>query len=96
MNFTAIDLFCGAGGLTCGLRDAGFKVLAGVELEAVAAKTYRANHPEHVLYEADIRTLDLQEIMRELRLQPGELDLLAGCPPVKDSLLIELAISAHL
>ncbi|AGO53457.1 modification methylase HgiDII [Serratia plymuthica 4Rx13] len=81
MNFSAIDLFCGAGGLTCGLKDAGFKVLAGVEVEAVAADTYRTNHPDHVLYEADIRTLDPQKIMQELHLQPGDLDLLAGCPP---------------
>lgn len=81
MNFSAIDLFCGAGGLTCGLKDAGFKVLAGVELEAVAAKTYKANHPDHALYEADIRSLDPLEIMKELQLEPGELDLLAGCPP---------------
>ncbi|WP_337048932.1 DNA cytosine methyltransferase [Serratia fonticola] len=81
MNFTAIDLFCGAGGLTCGLKDAGFKVIAGVELEAVAAKTYKTNHADHILYEADIRTLNPLKIMEELQLQPGELDLLAGCPP---------------
>jgi len=81
MSFSAIDLFCGAGGLTCGLKDAGFKVLAGVELEAVAAKTYKANHPEHFLYEADIRSLDPFKVMQELNISAGELDLLAGCPP---------------
>ncbi|CQQ64982.1 DNA cytosine methyltransferase [Yersinia enterocolitica] len=81
MKFSAIDLFCGAGGLTCGLKDAGFDVIAGVELEPVAAQTYRINHPDHALYEADIRTLDPLEIMNELQIQPGELDLLAGCPP---------------
>ncbi|HBY4875062.1 TPA: DNA cytosine methyltransferase, partial [Klebsiella pneumoniae] len=81
MNFTAIDLFCGAGGLTCGLKEAGFKVLAGVELEAVAAKTYKTNHADHILYEADIRSLNPLKIMEELQLKPGELDLLAGCPP---------------
>ncbi|WP_241640771.1 DNA cytosine methyltransferase [Rosenbergiella epipactidis] len=81
MNFTAIDLFCGAGGLTCGLKKAGFKVIAGVELEAVAARTYKANHADHILYEADIRMLSPLKIMGELQLKPGELDLLAGCPP---------------
>lgn len=81
MSFTAIDLFCGAGGLTCGLKEAGFNVLAGVELEAVAAKTYKANHPEHMLYESDIRSLDPFSMMKELQLSPGKLDLLAGCPP---------------
>jgi DNA (cytosine-5)-methyltransferase 1 len=81
MKFSAIDLFCGAGGLTCGLKNAGFTVIAGIELEPVAARTYRANHPDHALYEADIRTLNPLQIMHELNMQPGELDLLAGCPP---------------
>lgn len=81
MALTAIDLFCGAGGLTCGLKQAGFEIKLGVELEHVAAETYRINHPEHSLYEADIRTLDPYVIMKELEIGPGELDLLAGCPP---------------
>lgn len=79
--FTALDLFCGAGGLTCGLKMAGFDVLAGVELNAVAAETYRTNYPDHKLYEADITTLSPESVMTELGLKKGELDLLAGCPP---------------
>lgn len=81
MKLTAIDLFCGAGGLTCGLKGAGFNVLAGVELHPIAAKTYKLNHPDHVLFEQDISQLDPQTIMENLSLSTGELDLLAGCPP---------------
>ena len=81
MALTAIDLFCGAGGLTCGLKQAGFEVKAGVELEPTAAKTYRLNHPDHFLYERDIRELDPLSVMKDLKLKVGELDLLAGCPP---------------
>ncbi|MCM8913220.1 DNA cytosine methyltransferase [Pseudomonas inefficax] len=81
MKPLAIDLFCGAGGLSEGLKAAGFKVLAGVELHPVAAETYRHNHPDHVLFEGDICDLDPMSLMKELELAPGELDLLAGCPP---------------
>lgn len=40
---TAIDLFCGAGGLSLGLRDAGFAVLVGADSDAVAVETHTAN-----------------------------------------------------
>lgn len=80
-KFTAIDLFCGAGGLTVGLQKAGFRVLAAVELNPIAAETYLLNHKNPKLYEADIRKLDPNEVMAHLNIKQGELDLLAGCPP---------------
>lgn len=40
---TAIDLFSGAGGLSLGLRDAGFSVLLGADLDARAVETHTAN-----------------------------------------------------
>lgn len=80
-NYTAIDLFCGAGGLTCGLEQAGFRVLAGVEVLDIAAETYRRNHKKTLLLEDDICNLSPVEVMSALGLKPGELSLLAGCPP---------------
>lgn len=80
-QFTAIDLFCGAGGLTLGLKNAGFRVIAGVEINPIAAETYRTNHPNISLYERDIRKLTADELLCQLDLKPGDLDLLAGCPP---------------
>ena len=77
----AIDLFCGAGGLTVGLQKAGFDVVAGVELWEPAVKTYLLNHPTHRLYDQDIKSLSPRAMMCELDLIKGELDLLAGCPP---------------
>lgn len=78
---TAVDLFSGCGGLSRGLRDASFRVLAAVEIEPKAQATYKLNHPEVSLYEDDIRKLDPAQILVEAGLTPGELDLLAGCPP---------------
>lgn len=77
----AIDLFCGAGGLTLGLKQAGFSVVAGVELNPIAAETYRLNHPDVDIYENDIRLINPTEILSKYNLEQGELDLLAGCPP---------------
>lgn len=80
-NYTAIDLFCGAGGLTLGLKQAGFRVIAGVEINPIAAETFKLNHDDVKLYQMDIREIDPTEILKKAGLQPGELDLLAGCPP---------------
>jgi DNA (cytosine-5)-methyltransferase 1 len=78
---TAIDLFAGAGGLTLGLRWARFRVVGAVEIDSLAAESYRANFPTVHLWEMDIRELSISRVLRELGLRAGELDLLAGCPP---------------
>lgn len=77
----AIDLFSGAGGLTLGLKKAGFDVVAAVELNEIAAKSYSMNHKSELVYRADIKTLSPTKILKDLGLKKGELDLLAGCPP---------------
>jgi DNA (cytosine-5)-methyltransferase 1 len=77
----AIDLFSGCGGLTLGLRQAGFHVIAGVEIDSLAAETYRVNHPKIKVWNSDIRFLSAETIKGELQLRSGDLDLLAGCPP---------------
>jgi len=81
MKPKAIDLFSGCGGLTLGLRRAGFRVVGAVEFERLAAQTYRANHPGVHLWETDIRKLSARQVAKRLRLKRGDLDLLAGCPP---------------
>ncbi|EHQ06874.1 DNA cytosine methyltransferase [Leptonema illini] len=77
---TAIDLFSGCGGMTQGLKSAGFSVLASAEILAVARETYHDNHPEVRQY-TDVRRLTGATLLSDLNLRPGELDLLAGCPP---------------
>ncbi len=81
-RLTAIDLFSGCGGLTTGLKLAGFQVVAAVECEPGALEAYEANHPDvdHV-YRQDIREMTGRQILEALALEPGQLDLLAGCPP---------------
>lgn len=81
-RLTAVDLFAGCGGLTSGLQAAGFDVVAAIEQDPDAAATYKANNPDVVLYDRDIRCVTAAEVQRALALRKGEsLDLLAGCPP---------------
>ncbi len=80
-KLTAIDLFSGCGGLTVGLKRAGFRVIAAVEMERKARTTYLLNHPEVVVYDMDVRVLSVKAVMSKLNIRPGELALLAGCPP---------------
>lgn len=77
----AIDLFSGAGGLTLGLKWAGFRVIGGIEVNPLAAETYRLNHPDVTLFEDDIKRVSAERVLESLAIVPGELDLLAGCPP---------------
>lgn len=78
---SAVDLFSGCGGLSRGLKDAGFQVFAAVEINQKAQETYRLNHPDVHLYGEDIRKLDPLNILQEMGLNSGDIDLLAGCPP---------------
>ncbi len=81
MRPTAIDLFAGMGGLTQGLREAEFSVVGAVERSELAAKTFEANHRKTRIWTCDILDLSPSKVLRELGLKPGDLDLLAGCPP---------------
>lgn len=77
----AIDLFCGCGGLTRGLRDAGFRVLGAIDNDVYALEAYRANHGGVQVWSSDIRRVSAAQVRRSLKLRKGQLDLLAGCPP---------------
>jgi len=79
-EFIAIDLFSGAGGLTVGLKRAGFKVAAAVEVDKEISKTYAKNHPEVILINKDIREVSGKEILKLTGLK--KIDLIAGCPPL--------------
>lgn len=43
-KYKAIDFFCGGGGMTCGLRQAGINVIAGVDFDQDAKETYEYNN----------------------------------------------------
>ena len=80
-RFSALDLFCGCGGLSLGLVRAGFDVVAAIDSDDLSVSTYGMNHAGTRVFKDDIRSLEPEDVMDCLRVTPGELDLLAGCPP---------------
>ena len=79
MALTAIDVFSGAGGLTVGLKRAGFRVVAAVEIDPHSFSTYKANHPEVSCLMQDIGTVSGAALLDLAG--TDRIDLLAGCPP---------------
>lgn len=78
---SAIDLFCGAGGITLGLINAGFDVRLCSDIDAACARTHQRNFPHIPFLHADIATLPSQKIAKAAGVRRGELDLLIGGPP---------------
>lgn len=82
----ACDLFAGAGGFSLGALLAGIRVVAAIEWDQLACKTYRSNListglTKTLLFEEDISTLDPAKIRRATRLSRSRCDILLGGPP---------------
>ena len=77
----AIDLFCGAGGLTLGLRRAGWHVLAGIDVDAAVGETYGRNNPNARFLASDLRSVTGEDVLVLAGNTPRRELLLAGCAP---------------
>ena len=76
---TFIDLFAGAGGLSIGLEQAGFQLVAATDWDHWSCETLRANHPGIPVKEGDIVEINLDEFEKETG--GIEIDLIVGGPP---------------
>jgi DNA (cytosine-5)-methyltransferase 1 len=78
-GLACVDLFCGAGGLTRGLIDAGIRVVAGVDFDGACEHPYTANHEGVAFYKHDVAKLKASEIKKWFG--NASIRVLAGCAP---------------
>jgi DNA (cytosine-5)-methyltransferase 1 len=69
-----LDLFCGAGGLSLGVEQAGFEIGIGAEWDADACETFAKAHPAAEVWPGDVAAMDF----RGLR---NDVDVVVGGPP---------------
>lgn len=81
MKFKAIDLFCGAGGLSTGLKKSGFRLCLGVDIDEKALKTYKCNLKRTKVLKEDIKKVTGERITELTGINRRDNFLLAGCPP---------------
>lgn len=81
----ALSLFSGAGGMDIGVLRAGFRILAGIEMDPHCCETLRAavkrEKRQTKILEMDIKEVEPDHLMQDLKLVAGDLDLLFGGPP---------------
>lgn len=77
-NISAIDLFCGVGGLTRGLEKAGINVRLGIDIDPACRYPYTTNNNATFLLKSvqDVKAEDIESAFI-----PGNIRLLAGCAP---------------
>lgn len=79
-NIEVVDLFCGIGGLSYGLKRKGMKILAGYDLDWTCQYAYETN-TGGVFYYKDVRNISGEEIKKLYSKKRNTIRVLAGCAP---------------
>lgn len=80
-TYNYIDLFSGAGGFSSGFKEAGFKLLASIELNNVYNKTHQLNFPDSISINGDIVEISPADFSKQTGVNKGDIDVIIGSPP---------------
>ena len=81
-SLKAIDFFCGGGGMTQGMKMAGVKVIAGIDIDKDCKKTYEANHPKAKFFLKDVKKLPRTFLENKCGVKRNDESLIfIGCSP---------------
>lgn len=78
-NYSVVDLFCGVGGLTHGLIDKGFKVVAGIDLDKSCSYAFKENNKGAEFYDYDVSKLTVDQL--DNLFPKNKKKILVGCAP---------------
>lgn len=77
-KISVVDLFCGIGGLSCGLKKAGLNIRAGFDIDDTCKFAYKKNN-KAIFFSQDIKTITSEDVKK---LYPiSSIRVLAGCAP---------------
>ena len=77
MSIRFIDLFSGAGGMSSGLIDAGFKCIYSNDIDPIFCETFKKNHPNVLVDSRDINKINIEENFKNYK----NINLVVGGPP---------------
>jgi len=77
----AIDLFCGAGGMSLGFEQAGFNVVAAFDSQEFNVETHARNFPNTKAFVRDLARLDGGQLRKLARIGRRNIDVVFGGPP---------------
>jgi DNA (cytosine-5)-methyltransferase 1 len=83
-----IDLFAGAGGMSLGFEQAGFDVVAAVEIDPVHSAVHKFNFPDTVMIPRSVVGLTAKEVRKLAGIGDAEIDCVFGGPPCQGFSLI--------
>ena len=82
MIIKAVDFFCGGGGMTHGMRQAGINVLAGIDFDIDCKETYEGNNSGSVFLHKDITEYSPEDLREDINIECDDNNLVfSGCSP---------------